>query len=100
MAYATGLAVSRSGVWRFIKRGVEPLDCAAIVEPLTVSTVIAAPPERVFEYLQDIANHSEFTDHYMVDWHLTRSCLDRAPAPWARFRVEQAPTGPFPAGPT
>jgi uncharacterized protein YndB with AHSA1/START domain len=42
------------------------------VDPLTVSTVISAPREQVFDYLADIANHSEFTDHYLVDWHLTR----------------------------
>src|SRR5262249_26798298 len=41
----------------------------------------------VFDYLQDIANHSEFTDHFMVDWHLTR--LDSVGAgAGARFRVK------------
>ena len=39
---------------------------------MTVSIVVSAPREQVFDYLQDIANHSEFTDHYLVDWHLTR----------------------------
>jgi uncharacterized protein YndB with AHSA1/START domain len=34
--------------------------------------VISAPREEVFDYLQDIANHEEFTDHFLVDWHLTR----------------------------
>lgn len=42
------------------------------MDPLTVSIVVSAPRERVFDYLQDIANHPEFTDHYLVDWHLTR----------------------------
>jgi uncharacterized protein YndB with AHSA1/START domain len=42
------------------------------VDPVTVSIVVSAPREQVFDYLQDIANHSEFTDHYLVDWHLTR----------------------------
>jgi uncharacterized protein YndB with AHSA1/START domain len=42
------------------------------MDPLTVSILIDAPRERVFEYLQDIANHSEFTDHFLVEWHLTR----------------------------
>lgn len=78
---------------RFLKRRVEPLDCAAIVEPLTVSTVIEAPPEQVFDYLQDMANHSEFTDHYMVDWHLTRSPSTGLGA-GARFRVK-APADRF-----
>jgi uncharacterized protein YndB with AHSA1/START domain len=42
------------------------------VDPVTVEVVIARPREEVFEYLADIANHAEFTDHYLVDWHLTR----------------------------
>ncbi len=51
-----------------------------------MSTVIGAPRERVFDYLQDIANHPEFTDHYLVDWHLTReNSVGRGAG--ARFRV-------------
>ena len=42
------------------------------VEPFTVSSTISKPREEVFEYLADIANHPEFTDHYLVDWRLTR----------------------------
>jgi uncharacterized protein YndB with AHSA1/START domain len=43
------------------------------VEPLTVTTTISKPREEVFEYLADIANHPEFSDHYLTDWHLTRA---------------------------
>lgn len=54
--------------------------------PMTVSILIDAPRERVFEYLQDIANHPEFTDHYLRDWHLTReNSVGRGAG--ARFRV-------------
>ncbi len=42
------------------------------MDPVTVSIVISAPSEAVFDYLQDIANHPSFTDHYLRDWHLTR----------------------------
>jgi len=57
------------------------------VDPVTVSIVISAPRERVFDYLQDIANHPEFTDHYLVDWHLTRiDSVGRGAG--ARFRVK------------
>jgi uncharacterized protein YndB with AHSA1/START domain len=42
------------------------------MDPVTVSTTIDRPREEVFAYLADIANHPEFTDHYLVDWHLTR----------------------------
>jgi uncharacterized protein YndB with AHSA1/START domain len=56
------------------------------VDPVTVSILIDAPRERVFEYLQDLANHSEFTDHYLHDWHLTRENSVGLGA-GARFRV-------------
>jgi uncharacterized protein YndB with AHSA1/START domain len=42
------------------------------VDPLTISTVISAPREAIFDYLEDIANHQEFTDHFLREWHLTR----------------------------
>jgi uncharacterized protein YndB with AHSA1/START domain len=52
-----------------------------------VSIIVGAPRERVFEYLRDIANHPEFTDHYLVDWHLTR--IDSVGlGAGARFRVK------------
>lgn len=54
---------------------------------LTVSIVVDAPREQVFDYLQDIANHRSFTDHYLVDWHLTRvDSVGRGAG--ARFRVK------------
>jgi uncharacterized protein YndB with AHSA1/START domain len=56
------------------------------VDPVTASIVVSAPRERVFDYLQDIANHPEFTDHYLRDWHLTRiDSVGRGAG--ARFRV-------------
>jgi uncharacterized protein YndB with AHSA1/START domain len=58
-----------------------------------VSILISAPRERVFDYLQDMANHAEFTDHYLVDWHLLRENPVGAGA-GARFRVK-APAGRF-----
>jgi uncharacterized protein YndB with AHSA1/START domain len=63
------------------------------VDPFTVSTTIALPREQVFEYLADIANHPEFTDHYLVDWHLTRE-QSYGPGAGARFRVK-APLNRF-----
>jgi uncharacterized protein YndB with AHSA1/START domain len=54
---------------------------------VTVSIVVSAPQEQVFDYLADIANHAEFTDHYLVDWHLTRIDSVGAGA-GARFRVK------------
>ena len=43
------------------------------MEPLSVSTTIARPRDEVFAYLEDIANHAEFADHYLVDWRMTRT---------------------------
>lgn len=63
------------------------------MDPITVSTTISVPRERVFEYLSDISNHAEFTDHYRVDWHLTREDPYGAGA-GARFRVK-APLARF-----
>ncbi len=58
-----------------------------------MSTTIAKSREQVFEYLADIANHAEFTDHYLVDWHLTREDPYGKGA-GARFRVK-APLSRF-----
>jgi hypothetical protein len=54
---------------------------------VTVSIVVGRPVEEVFAYLADIANHAEFTDHYLVDWHLTRTDSVGLGA-GARFRVK------------
>jgi uncharacterized protein YndB with AHSA1/START domain len=63
------------------------------VDAFTVSTTIALPREQVFEYLADIANHAEFTDHYLVNWHLTREDSYGSGA-GARFKVK-APLSRF-----
>ncbi len=57
------------------------------MEPITLTTTIAKPREEVFEYLADVANHAEFSDHCMVDWHLTREDSYGRGA-GARFRVK------------
>ncbi len=57
------------------------------MDPITVSVIVDRPREQVFDYLQDIANHPDFTDHYLVDWHLTRiDSVGRGAG--ARFRVK------------
>ena len=57
------------------------------MDPQTVSVTVARPREEVFEYLADIANHAEFTDHFLVDWHLTRQDTYGLGA-GARFRIK------------
>ncbi len=63
------------------------------MDPFTVSTHIALPREEVYEYLADIANHAEFTDHYLVDWRLTR-VESYGEGAGARFRIK-APLNRF-----
>jgi uncharacterized protein YndB with AHSA1/START domain len=68
------------------------------VDPLVTEITIARPREEVFEYLADIANHAEFTDHFMVDWRLTREDPYGVGA-GARYRLT-APLNRFPWGDT
>lgn len=63
------------------------------MDAVTVSTTIALPRQLVFEYLADIANHAEYTDHYLVDWRLLRADSYGVGA-GARFRVK-APLNRF-----
>jgi len=42
------------------------------VDPVTLSVNIDRPREEVFAYLADIANHPEFSDHFLKEWRLTR----------------------------
>ncbi|MHB8532211.1 MAG: SRPBCC family protein [Solirubrobacteraceae bacterium] len=57
------------------------------MDPVSVSIVVSAPREQVFDFLQDIANHRSFTDHYLLDWHLTRiDSVGRGAG--ARFRLK------------
>jgi uncharacterized protein YndB with AHSA1/START domain len=63
------------------------------VEPITVTTTISRPREEIFDYLVDIANHPEFTDHYLTHWHLLRED-PRGTGAGARFRIK-APLNRF-----
>ena len=39
---------------------------------VTVSTVISAPRERIFDFVCDLAGRPAYTDHYMRDYRLAR----------------------------
>jgi uncharacterized protein YndB with AHSA1/START domain len=57
------------------------------VDPVTAAVTIDRPREEVFDYLVDIANHPEFSDHYLKDWRLTRvDSVGRGAG--ARFRMD------------
>jgi uncharacterized protein YndB with AHSA1/START domain len=66
------------------------------VDPVELQVTISRPRGEVFAYLADIANHPEFLDHFMVDWHLTREDTLGLGA-GARFRF-LAPLQRFPWG--
>jgi uncharacterized protein YndB with AHSA1/START domain len=63
------------------------------LDPVSSTVTIARPPEEVYDYLNDVANHSEFTDHYLKDFRLTREDSLGVGA-GARFRVD-APLNRF-----
>ncbi len=57
------------------------------MDPVHVKVTIDRPREEVFEYLSDIANHPEFSDHYLKHWRLTRiDSVGRGAG--ARFKVD------------
>jgi len=57
------------------------------VDPVHVKVTIDRPREEVFEYLSDIANHPEFSDHYLKHWRLTRvDSVGRGAG--ARFKID------------
>jgi uncharacterized protein YndB with AHSA1/START domain len=56
------------------------------VDPVHVNVMIDRPRDEVFSYLADVANHSEFSDHYLTNWHLLRVDSVGTGA-GARFRV-------------
>ena len=57
------------------------------MDPVTSAITIGRPREEIFDYLVDIANHAEFSDHYLKDWRLTRlDSVGRGAG--ARFRYD------------
>jgi uncharacterized protein YndB with AHSA1/START domain len=56
------------------------------VKPVTVATTVPKPPQEVFEFLDALANHERFLDHYLVDWSF--SGARRGVGAKARARVD------------
>ncbi len=57
------------------------------MKPVTVSVEVPQSPEEVFDYLDVIANHEEFTDHFLVEWET--SGPERGVGARARMRVKK-----------
>lgn len=71
------------------------------MRPVTVSVVVPKPVEEVFDYLDVLANHESFLDHFLVDWKFSgpargvgAKAKARASAPmsqdWTDFEVIEA----------
>lgn len=56
------------------------------MKPVTVEIVVSRPLREVFEFLDALANHERFLDHYLVDW--TFSGPKRGVGAKARARVD------------
>jgi uncharacterized protein YndB with AHSA1/START domain len=57
------------------------------VDLVTLHANIDRPREQVFAYLADVANHPEFTDHFLKEWRLTREQSEGRGA-GARYRQD------------
>jgi uncharacterized protein YndB with AHSA1/START domain len=56
------------------------------MKPVSVEVVVARPPSEVFGFLDALANHERFLDHYLVDWEF--SGPQRGVGAKARARVD------------
>ena len=41
------------------------------MKPVTVAIEVPQPREQVYDFLDVLGNHEEFTDHFLVDWELS-----------------------------
>lgn len=41
------------------------------MKPVIASATVARPPREVFEFLDALANHERFLDHYLTDWEFS-----------------------------
>jgi ribosome-associated toxin RatA of RatAB toxin-antitoxin module len=56
------------------------------MKPVTVEATVPKPPAEVFEFLDALANHEAFLDHYLRDWEF--SGPKRGVGAKARARVD------------
>jgi hypothetical protein len=58
------------------------------MKPVRVSTVVDRPREEVYAFLDVLANHERFTDHFLRDWTLSGPAAGAGAR--ARFRIRTA----------
>lgn len=74
------------------------------MKPITVTTSVRKPRQEVFDFLDVLANHGPFLDHFLVDWSYSgpksgvgAKARARTDAPggqdWTDFEVKSAKPG-------
>jgi ribosome-associated toxin RatA of RatAB toxin-antitoxin module len=61
------------------------------MKPVSVSIQVPQPPGQVFDFLDVIRNHEQFTDHFLVDWEV--SGPERGVGAKAHMRVKSPVVG-------
>ena len=56
------------------------------MKPVSVEIEVPQPPDGVYEFLDVLANHERFTDHFLIDWQV--SGPSRGVGARARMRVK------------
>ena len=56
------------------------------MKPVVVEIEVPQPPDEVYEFLDVLANHERFTDHFLIDWQV--SGPSRGVGARARMRVK------------
>lgn len=56
------------------------------MKPVSVEIEVPQPPDEVYEFLDVLANHERFTDHFLIDWQV--SGPSRGVGARARMRVK------------
>jgi hypothetical protein len=41
------------------------------MKPVTVAIEVPQSPEKVYDFLDVLGNHEQFTDHFLIDWELS-----------------------------
>ena len=60
------------------------------MKPVTATVTVPQPREEVYDFLDVLANHEHFTDHFLVDWELSGP----AAGVGARARIRVKSLGP------
>ena len=56
---------------RYTIQSSTALNRIAGMKPVTVEATVSKPPSEVYEFLDLLANHERFTDHWLVEWEFS-----------------------------